>query len=386
MKILFVSTLKRAVSPKIFASRSRIIYQLAEGLQKRGHTIALLGTGDSFIPGVKIIPVIDKAWNELPAVENPFLSQVAILMRQAQQMVSLQKEYDIIHNHTYPDFFPHILEDKLKIPLLTTMHAVADYYIEDLLSNFRNSHFTALSKAYTKYFKKDYFHKVIYNGVDTDTYALSEKKEDYMFWLGRLPKGKNQDGTFIDPKGVRQAIELAKKTGKKLLLAGAVEDAEFFRKDVEPFLNENIKWVGEVSEEQSLTVEQVISLLQGAKVFLMTVNQDEPYGLVMAEAMACGTPVIGYARGSVGEIVEDGKTGFIVNPSGKDKRGNWITQKTGVQGLADAVEHIYSMKKKEYKKMQKSCRARVEKYFTIERMVNEYELLYTELIKKNNLT
>lgn len=379
MKILLVSTLKRAVAPDIFASRSRIIYQLAEGLSKKGHTVVLLGTGDSFVPGVKVIPVIEKSWSDLPPVENPFMRQISTLMQQAYKIIELQKDFDIIHNHTFPDFFPHILEDKLKIPLVTTMHAVADYYIEDLLPYIHNSYFVSLSKAYIKKFKKNYFSEVVYNGIDLNLYSFSKKKEDYLLWVGRLPLGKNKQGKFIDPKGVRWAIQVARKTGRKLYLTGAVEDKEFFERDVKPYLSKEIVWVGDVSSEQSIPVQKIVSLMQGAKAFLMTVNQDEPFGLVMAEAMACGTPVIAFDKGAVPEIVEDGKTGFIITPEGESNR---IIKSAGIDGLCQAVEKIYFMSEYEYKKMQNFSRKRVEENFSVERMVSDYETIYQKLIKK----
>lgn len=100
----------------------------------------------------------------------------------------------------------------------------------------------------------------------------------------------------------------------------------------------------------------------------------------MIEAMACGTPVVAYARGSVPEVIKDGETGFIVNPSDTDIRGNWIIKKTGIEGLCEAVERIYSMPEDQYRQMRRNCRAHVEKNFTVERMVDEYEKVYKEIL------
>lgn len=368
MKILLVSTLRRPVRKDVFASRSRMIYQLAEGLSKKGHEVSLLGTGDSKVPNVKIIPVIEKAMISLPPVENPFLESVAYLIQQAKKMIEIQDDFDVIHNHTYPDFFPHILENELRKPLITTLHAVYDKaYMDQTLSLFKKSHFVALSEAYTKLYEKTKFYSIVYNGIDLNLYTYDEEKDDYMFWLGRLPLGKNSDGTFIDPKGVRTAIKIAQKTGKRLLLAGVVENPEFFKKDVEPYLNEQIQWVGSVLGEQSLRIEEVLNLMQKAKVFLMTVNQEEPFGLVMVESMSCGTPVIAFNRGSVPEIVEDGKTGFVVSTD------------EGVEGLAQAVDNIYNMSAQEYHEMSEAARFRVEQNFTVENMVLNYKKIYTKI-------
>ena len=154
MRILIVSTLKRKVTPDFFASRSRIIFQLAQGLAKKGHRVSLLGSGDSYIPGVKIIPVIEKGWVDLPPVENEFLRQTANLIQLTQKIVEIQNDFDMIHNHVYPDFFPSIIEDKLKIPMLTTLHALYDFYMDDLLSTFKKTYFISLSNAYAAIYPK----------------------------------------------------------------------------------------------------------------------------------------------------------------------------------------------------------------------------------------
>lgn len=176
MRILIVSTLKRKVAPDYFASRSRVIFQLAKGLAERGHQVSLLGTGDSYIPGVKIIPLIEKGWVDLPAVENEFLRQIATLIQLSQKIVEVQEDFDIIHNHVYPDFFPSTIEDKLKIPMLTTLHALYDYYMDDLLATFPKTHFISLSNTYAKLYRKAKIYKIVYNGVDTNLYSYNEKK------------------------------------------------------------------------------------------------------------------------------------------------------------------------------------------------------------------
>ena len=99
--------------------------------------------------------------------------------------------------------------------------------------------------------------------------------------------------------------------------------------------------------------------------------------------MACGTPVIAYARGSVPEIIKDGETGFIINSSEQDKRGDWIIKKTGIEGLCEAVEKIYSLSVEQYKQMRKNCRVHVETHFTVERMTDDYEKIYQQIIEKN---
>jgi len=358
-----VSTLKRKITEKNFASRSRIIYQLSKGLADKGHQVSLLGTGDSEIPGVKIIPLLERGWVNLPPVENEFLRQDATLIQLTQKIIELQDQFDVIHNHTYPDFFPSIIEDKLKIPMLTTLHALYDFYMDDLLSTFNKTYFISLSNNYASLYKKAKIYKTVCNGVDTNLYSYQEKKGDYLFWLGRLPKGKNKDGTFIDPKGVRHAIKLAKETGEKLLISAPVEDIEFYNQDIKPHLTDKIQFVGEPTKEQSVPFEKILSLYQGAKAFLMTINQSEPFGLVTAEAGSCGTPVISFDRGALPEVMKDGVNGFLV------------PYEQGVEGLKEALKKINQIKPID-------CRNHITNNFSIQNMVDNYEKTYSEILQK----
>lgn len=360
MNILLVSTLKRRVAADEFASRTRIIFQLGRELAKRGHTVKLLGTADSLIPGVATIPVIEKPWIDSTPVENEFQRDVAELMLLAKAILREQESVDVIHNHTYPDLFPSIVEDQLTVPLVTTLHVVHDYYVDNVLEQFPKTRYITLSDAYRNKVKKGNVYKTVYNGIDTELFKYKETKGDYLFWLGRLPKSKNKDGTFMDPKGVRWAIQLAQKTGNRLFISAPVEDKNFFEQDIKPHLNDRIQFVGEPTSEQSVPLEKIIDLYQNAKAFLMTINQEEPFGLVTAEAMSCGTPVIGFDRGSIPEIVQNGKTGFLVTPS------------KGIDGLIEAVSKIDSIKPAD-------CRQHAVERFSIERMVSDYENVYHEV-------
>lgn len=364
MKILIVSLLKRKITSKITASRPRIIFDLVSRLIARGHKVSILGTGDSFVPGAEIIPVIPKSFIEMGAYENPFYAETGFLVKMAKILEKIGNKFDIIHNHTYPEFINLLVVDKLKKPILTTIHAQMTPEIDEVLSYFngiKNSYLVSISYAHKKLAKKTKIWKVIYNGVDTNLYAFKEKKKDYLLWIGRLSQARDKKGNFLDPKGVRWAIELARATGSKLLLSGNVEDIEFFERDVKPYLSKKIQWIGPVSKEQPLTKKEVAKLMQNAKAYLMTINWYEPFGLVMAEAQACGTPVIGFDRGSVSELVLDGKTGFVVNP------------KKGILGLKKALEKIEQVKPID-------CRKWVEKKFSLEKMVENYEKAYKQII------
>jgi glycosyltransferase involved in cell wall biosynthesis len=361
MRILLLSTLKRKVTQSVTASRSRIIYTLAAKLADRGHKVSLLGTGDSLIEKVETISIIDKGWIDLPAVENPFYREVGSLVLLARRAEELSDNFDIIHNHTYPELVNLLITERIKTPIITTLHQQATKEYDEVVAQFPHTHFVALSKAHRRGFQKARIDDVVYNGIDTSEFAFQPKKQDYLFWLGRLSKAKDKNGQYLDPKGVKWAIKLAKSTGEKLVLAGAVEDQAFFDKEVAPHLSEKIRWYGPVANEQALTRSEVINLMQNAKAFLMTINWEEPFGMVMAEAGSCGTPVIAFARGAAAEIVKDGLSGFVVEP------------KTGLEGLRQALAQISNID-------PAKCRKHIEDNFSLDKMVDKYLQVYQRIL------
>jgi len=361
MRILIVSTLKRKVAEKDTASRSRIIYEITLGMVKKGHDVTILGTGDTFVEGAKTLSVIPNSFVDLPKAENSFYAETSHLVRLAKKIEKIASDYDIVHNHTYPEFINLFAASSIKTPMVTTVHAQATEQFDDVLASFPDANLISISDAHRSGFKKTKFMDRIYNGIDTKTFSYKKKKEDYLLWIGRLSKAKDDKGEYMDPKGIKWAIRLAEETGEKLKLSGNVEDKAFFDNDVKSHLNEKIEWIGPVSAEQKLTREEVAGLMQGAKVFLMTINWNEPFGLVMAEAMSCGTPVIGFDRGAVREVIEEGETGFVVDPE------------DGIEGLKEALSMLDTIN-------PETCRKHVEENFSIEKMVENYEKCYLDII------
>ncbi|OGK13769.1 hypothetical protein A3A93_05510 [Candidatus Roizmanbacteria bacterium RIFCSPLOWO2_01_FULL_38_12] len=364
MHILFVSLLKRKITPDVKSSRPRIIYELIQGLLKKGHTVDVLGTGDSVIPGARIIPILPTDWVSMPQYENQFYAETASLTLLADKIREIGNDYDIIHNHTYPEFINLLIADQIKTPIITTIHAQGFELLDETLAKFDKSYLISLSKAHRSLFKKTNIFRIVYNGIDTDLYKFNGEKKGYLLWLGRLAKAKNEDGSFADPKGIKWAIRLAEETNHELLMSGNIEDINFFENDVKPHLSDKIRWIGPASSELALEKQEVVKLMQNAKCFLMTVNWFEPFGLVMAEAMSCGTPVIGFDRGAVPEVIADGKTGFVV------------PYDEGIDSLKKALGKIDTIKPSE-------CRAHVEQHFSNKIMVEEYEKIYKDVISKN---
>jgi len=186
MRILLVAPLKRKITPRITAARPRIVFDIAAGLIKKGHRVSVLGTGDSKIPKAKVIAVTTKSMVDMPNPENPFYLETGYLVKLAKKLEMLGNKFDVVHNHTYPEFINLLVVDKLKIPVLTTIHAQMTPELDETLAQFnsvKNCFFIALSKAHQKLAKKTKIWKIIYNGIDTKLYKFRPQKSDYLLWL-----------------------------------------------------------------------------------------------------------------------------------------------------------------------------------------------------------
>ncbi len=361
MRLLFVSLLKRKITPDVKSSRPRIIYELIQGLLKKGHTVDVIATADTVIPGATIIPIIPTDWVSFSDYENSFYAETASLALLANKLREIGNNYDMIHNHTYPEFINLLVAKDIKTPIVTTIHTQGFDLLDETFSRFDDTYLISLSKAHKSLFTKTNIFRIVYNGIDTNLYSYKQEKKDYLLWMGRLSRSKNKDGTFSDPKGVKWAIKLAQETNSKLVISGNIEDIAFYEQEVKPHLNDKITWAGSLSPELPLSKQEVVELMQNAKCFLMTINWFEPFGLVMAEAMSCGTPVIGFDRGAVAEVIADGKTGFVV------------PYKSGLDGLKQALTKIDTIKPEE-------CRKHIEDNFSTETMVTNYEKVYNDIV------
>ncbi len=351
LKIAQVAPLWFSVPPKKYGGIERIISFLTEGLVKKGHKVTLFASGDSktkaklFSLAKKgIIPLGGEwedywwnLWNHSVAFEK-------------------WKEFDIIHCHwgIMGSYFQRLT----KVAVLHTMHnipsknhlrwKVFEYYKDDL-----NLVFISKSEKRNAMIKpKNSW--VIYNGIDISEFKFNPKPKGHFIWIARVSKAK----------GIENAIKIAKKAKIKLLLAGQIQAHQklYFEKVIKPKLDSNIRYIGELSRDK-------LSKFYGqAKALLYPIEWEEPFGLVMAESMACGTPVIAFDRGSVREVVKDGKTGFIVKPF--DKNG-----KPNIQGFVKALKNIDKIKRED-------CRKWVEENFSVEKMVDKYEELYYKILNK----
>ncbi|GIW64736.1 MAG: glycosyl transferase [Patescibacteria group bacterium] len=369
MKIALISPIEETVPPKFYGGIEWIIFYLAKFLSKKNHQVYLFTVKDSPKLGeYNIIPIYSHSIRNI----EPYKSNLKI--RESAKFISLfatykiilENNFDIIHNHAGWRFL--LFQEILNKKIITTLHGPLSISYQNIVfEKYKDSFYISISNNQRKDLPQLNFIKTIYNGIDINDFPFQEKpNSDRMLFFAR----------FSPEKGADLAIKTAIITKRKLTIGAKIDssDLEYYQKNKSLLENENIKFEGEVDKNQKSYY------YQNAKLLIAPICWEEPFGLMFTESMACGTPVVAFARGSVPEVIKDGETGFIVNSSNDDIRGNWIIKKTGIEGLCEAVERIYSMPEEKYREMRRACRAHVEKHFTVERMVDEYEKVYQEIL------
>lgn len=373
LKILLGGGLRETINIKSSGGGGVFNYFFAKELAKRGCEVTILGLNGGKVPGCNLIPIASSE-EEVMRYEENYLLHDAYQLIESQYIALNHNAYDIIHISYYHYLFAPFSKFISK-PIIYTEHLplLSSEGWQALLKKMVKPSDIFVFVANHAYKKAKLINnkRCILHGIDVSFYPFNPKSDNFLFWLGRSKK----------KKGLKEAVVVAKKTKKILYAAQAIkrpDDVVFFEQEIKPLVSNeaHIHFVGINPYPEKL------KYYQNAKVFLMPIQWEEPFGLVMIESMACGTPVVAFARGSVPEVIKDGETGFIVNPSDDDIRGNWIIKKTGIDGLCEAVERIYSMPEKEYQEMRYNCRKHVEKHFTVERMVDDYIKVYEEVIRK----
>jgi len=354
LRIAQIAPLWITIPPQKYGGIERIVAMLCDGLTDKGHEVTLFASPGSTAKG-NLISVFDKPLLDAKiAWSNPIWNLRNLSL--ATEMANKGK-FDIIHSHL--DLWSLFFCNLTKTPVLHTMHnplylANADANKDDRLRLFKEeakrTNIVFISQSAKKQAMVDFLSdkaRVIYNGIDLSHFKFNAKSGDHFVWIARMNKHK----------GVENAIAACEKLGKKLLLAGRIDPTqqEYFKKIIKPHLNGKIKYVGELTEEQ-------LSDFYGqALATLYPIEWEEPFGLVVVESMACGTPVIAYRRGSMPELINDGKTGFVID--------------SNISKLTEAMEKVGQINRL-------AVRKSVEEKFSKERMVDEYEKLYYELCSK----
>ncbi len=389
MKILFVDQSDHAIPPPtdVIRADTYISVPLAEELKRRGHDITFLCPQGSTVntkkiftstgPLVSVVPL--SQYNAIPnhnvRAQLLWTFYVDIYFKLGETIKADQ--YDLIHYHTNVPSSELVALSKITTPCLLTLHSItseqdAENKVIKSFNTRPQNYFISISNQQQKSFPSLSFLRTVYHGISINNFTFTEYNEGPLIFAGRLKKSK----------GLKEAVETSLLTKRKLHIVGApsYDDQHFFYNEIKPLLEQNKDYI-DYSDVVDRT--KIAEFYTHAKILLFPIQWEEPFGLVMIEAMATGTPLIAFARGSVPEIMKDGETGFIINSSDQDIRGDWIVKKTGIEGLSEAVERIYNMPEDQYRQMRRNCRKHIETNFTVERMVNDYEKIYQELIDQN---
>jgi len=353
LKIAQVGPLWENIPPLKYGGTERVVFYLTEGLVKKGHDVTLYACGTSKT-SAKLISIYPRP---LFRDNIPWWNLMYPLLHITKAFED-QDKYDIIHMHLNQasDFVALPLCQPFKHKIIFTLHFPYEFNYTwrgntEVFQKYKDLQYISISYAQRKGGENLNWIKTIYNGVDTNLFTFNEKPEDYFLWLGK----------FNPDKGAKEAILAAKKAKVKLIVAGAIdkvesEDYRYYINEVKPLIDgKQIIFIGELDDKEKNKV------YGNAKGFLNPIKWNEPFGLVMAESMATGTPVISFNNGAAPEIIVDGKTGFLVN---------------SIDEMVKKIKKIDLIKRKE-------CRNRVEKHFSIDIMVNEYENVYYQILNKN---
>jgi glycosyltransferase involved in cell wall biosynthesis len=341
MKVAQVAPLYEAVPPKLYGGTERVVAYLCDALAELGHDVTLFATSDARTRA-RLVPVRDQA---IRLDAAPLKSDLAAHLSMLYEVRRRARQFDVIHFHVDMLHFPMFEQQASKC--ITTLHGRLD--IEDLLpvytrwSNFR---LVSISNAQRKPLPHASWLATVSHGVPARLYPFSPRPPGgYLAFLGRISPEKRPD----------LAIRIAQRAGVPLRIAAKVDpvDAAYFERVVRPLLDDPlVEFIGEIGDDQKA------EFLSGAQALLFPINWPEPFGLVMIEAMACGTPVIAWDCGSVREIVEDGVSGFIVDSEEK---------------ALSAVERVPELDRNR-------VRATFERRFTSTVMARAYLEVYTRLL------
>ena len=348
MRIALVAPFEESVPPEKYGGTELVVYNLAESLVDMGHEVFLLASGDSKTRA-KLIPVFPRAIRKEEYAADTNVRNSLKFVGIARVLDELKKlNVDIVHNHIGWRLLP--FEGIAEKRMVTTLHGPLDVpYQQFVYGLFKDAPCISISNSQREPFNGLNFIATVYNGIDISLFDFNEKPKGYLAFLGRMSP----------EKGPKVAIEVAKKAGMKLIMAAKVDavDKEYFEREIKPLIDgEQVVFLGEIGPVEKN------GLLRDAACLLATIQWREPFGLFMAEAMACGTPVIATDMGSAREIVADGETGFVV--------------KNDIDGFVGAVKKIGSLSRS-------ACRARAETMFSKETMAVNYVEAYKKTISEN---
>jgi glycosyltransferase involved in cell wall biosynthesis len=338
MRIAQVAPLCESVPPKLYGGTERVVAYLTEELVRLGHHVTLFASGDSNTSAT-LVPVCPEALR-LAACRDHLAPHIGML----EQVATRAREFDVIHFHISPLHFP-VMRRLPNAAHVTTLHGRLDLEeLQPLYREFADMPVVSISDAQRQPLPEAGWISTIHHGLPRDLFGFQPAADGYLAFLGRISPEKRVDRAIAIATACRVPLRIAAKIDEA--------DREYFDRDIAPLLdNPLVEFIGEIGERDKG------AFLGGAKALLFPIDWPEPFGLVMIEAMACGTPVIAFPGGSVEEIVEHGVNGFVVG---------------SIEEASYAVRHIDRIDRRK-------CRERFERRFSARRMATEYVDVYREV-------
>lgn len=334
MKVAVLAPVAWRTPPRHYGPWEQVASNIAEGLIRLGNEVTLFATGDSITAG-KLDAICEQGYEEDRTQDAKVLECLHI-----SNLMEKAGEFDIIHNNF--DFLPLTYSGLIKTPVITTIHGFSSERIIPVYKKYNSiGNYVSISNS-DRSSQLNYL-ATVYNGLDTKDFELNENPEDYLLYFGRIHPHK----------GTAEAIDIAKKSKRKLIIAGIVQDEGYFKSRIEPQLDDQIEYIGSAGPEKRNF------LLGHAAALLHPISFDEPFGMSVAEAMLCGTPVIAFNRGSMPELIKDGETGFLVND---------------IDGAVEAVKNLKDIKRL-------ACYNWATSQFSCDKMVADYLNLYRKILK-----
>lgn len=347
LKIAVIAPFEESVPPTTYGGTEAVVYTLVEELHRQGHEVTLFASGDSRV-SCRLVPIIPKAIGSGGGKRLREAMTYQALFKVAQALSV--EHFDVIHNHLTSGWQTLIFKDVFRAPVVTTMHfMLTDKCEATMYSQYKDMPYVSISNAQRVPLPDLNYVTTIHHGLNLKPFKLQVKPGDYLAFLGR----------FSPDKGPADAIEIAKRTGHKLIMAAKINNFErkYYEETLKSLIDGNqIVYIGEVD------LPGKVKLLRGAKALINPVRLHESFGLTNIEAMAVGTPVIARSNGAIPEIVQDGTTGFVCN---------------SVDEMVAAVAMIGNIKRT-------ACREHVERHFTSEIMTEQYLAVYNQLIAIHN--
>ena len=340
MKIAQVAPLFESVPPKLYGGTERVVSWLTEELVRQGHDITLFASGDS-VTKARLVPICERSLR----LDEQCQDELAHIVLGLEQVLKKESQFDFVHWHV--DYICYPLVRRMQTPHVSTLHGRLD--IPDLVPLYREYSeipVISISDAQRKPLPWINWQGTIYHGLPEKLFTFRAEPGNYLAFLGRISPEKRVD----------RAIEIAERVGMKLRIAAKISkpDQPYYDEVIKPLIERspNVEFLGEISEREKN------EFLGKAYALLFPIDWPEPFGLVMIEAMACGTPIIAFPGGSVVEVMEDGASGFIV---------------TNVADAVKAVERVETLSREK-------CRRVFERRFTDKIMAQNYLKLYRRMI------